>query len=65
MPRRFFFGPLTAEFAGSRVEDLRRADGSLTFGPGGDLSIGPGEKWSDVVAQFPPLAGSPSYSHFG
>jgi glycosyltransferase involved in cell wall biosynthesis/tetratricopeptide (TPR) repeat protein len=53
MSLRFLFGPVTAEFAETRLGDLRRAGLCLAFGPGGDLTVGPEACWGDAAAQFP------------
>jgi hypothetical protein len=54
MPPRFLFGPTTAEFADSRLGELRRAGECLAFGPNGvDLKVGYETRWDQIAAQFP------------
>jgi hypothetical protein len=51
---RFLFGPATAEFADSRLDELRRRGTCLAFGQAGvDLNVGADASWDDVEGQFP------------
>jgi len=51
---RFLFGPTTAEFADSRLGEVRRAGACLAFGPEGvDLTFDANTCWTEIAAQFP------------
>ncbi len=55
MAFRYLFGPVTDEFIGNNLMDLRAAGDCLAFGPGAaaDVQVGPADTWESVCDQFP------------
>ena len=54
MSPRFLFGPTTADFADTRLGELRRAGTCVAFGPQGvDLTVDSDTSWAEIAAQFP------------
>src|SRR5262245_24351775 len=55
MPRRYLFGPVTADFADEYLRDLWQAGHCLVFNHRGDadLAVGWNDTWEVVQARWP------------
>jgi glycosyltransferase involved in cell wall biosynthesis/Tfp pilus assembly protein PilF len=56
MPRRFLFGPVSAEFAREKLATFRKSGACRCFDtqPGADVVVRVSDTWEEVRAQFPP-----------